>query len=394
VRSLGRGRIPAPNLAGENPQLILKLVGVSPDYGAAHLDDGSWLGIEPVEQLERQQAVRLPVPPPLDYDWRFTEATRVLLLRLIERLATHATDEIVLIGTPTLFQAARSTGMGVRCTLIDRCLATVSALAAGSREKLHTVDVLTGVLPRLSARVVMADPPWYEEFARAFLWASSQLVRNGGTVLLSAPPLGTRPGIEQEFRRLVAFANELGLELHSMDECLRYDSPPFEKNAMRAAGRSGVPIDWREGILARFEKMRDSVAARPNVESSRNNWTEHTVFGVRLLIRRWLPRALGNPRLVKIVDGDILDTVSRRDPRRELADVWTSGNRVYACSDTHTLAWILEAIRTGHGPESYVEEAFGRQLTPTERTAVIEATKQVSTVLSRELEEYALAWEL
>ena len=367
-------------------QLTLDLPDIPFAYGPGRH------GIGTMGDIQQPLVEFLPVPHPLDFDWRFDTPTRVLLLHLMQRIAVHESDELVFLGAPSLFQSAQALGMARRCTLLDACPATVSALKRSPWAKIHRVDILSGQLPQISAALVMADPPWYEEFTRAFLWVADQLVRLGGTVLLSTPPLGTRPNIEEESRRTVAFARELGLELRGLDACLRYISPPFEQNALRAASQAGVPEDWRTGVLARFDKVRPSTSGRPVVENARNNWMERTAFGVRLAFRRGQVQRIKDPRLVRIVDGDILDTVSRRDPRRKFADVWTSGNRVFACADTETLTAVVDAIRERRRPESYIEGFLRTRLARAEQEAVSEATRQVSAVLLRELEEYALAW--
>jgi hypothetical protein len=41
--------------------------------------------------------------------------------------------------------------------------------------------------------------------------------------------------------------------------------------------------------------------------------------------------------LVSLIEGDILPTVSRRDPRRRLAQVWTSGNRIFRTDNPRLL---------------------------------------------------------
>ena len=49
-----------------------------------------------------------------------------------------------------------------------------------------------------------------------------------------------------------------------------------------------------------------------------------------------------DPSLVQLVVGDVLPTVSRRDPRRSSARLWTSGNRIFGCAAPHALARLLE----------------------------------------------------
>jgi hypothetical protein len=50
---------------------------------------------------------------------------------------------------------------------------------------------------------------------------------------------------------------------------------------------------------------------------------------MRLFIKQEFQSAGGLQGLIPWIDGDVLPSVSRRDPRRRLAHVWTSGNRVF-----------------------------------------------------------------
>jgi hypothetical protein len=40
---------------------------------------------------------------------------------------------------------------------------------------------------------------------------------------------------------------------------------------------------------------------------------------------------------MSLIDGDILPTVSRRDPRRRAAQAWTSGNRIFGTGNPQLL---------------------------------------------------------
>jgi hypothetical protein len=61
---------------------------------------------------------------------------------------------------------------------------------------------------------------------------------------------------------------------------------------------------------------------------------------MRLFIRTQGKACSGQDGLVSLIEGDILPTVSRRDPRRRLADVWTSGNRIFRTGNPQL---VLEA---------------------------------------------------
>src|SRR5207248_3620298 len=95
-----------------------------------------------------------------------------------------------------------------------------------------------------------------------------------------------------------------------------------------------------------------------------------------------------SPVLRSLVPGDILPTVSRRDPRRKNATVWTSGNRIFGCDGTATLATIIDGMRAGEAPEITVGKQQGRALTTTERILVATAVEQVRDVVKWEGEEF------
>ena len=84
-----------------------------------------------------------------------------------------------------------------------------------------------------------------------------------------------------------------------------------------------------------------------------------TFLGVRWRFRSQEPPIVCRPLFVEAVPGDILDSVSRRDPRRAKADVWTSGNRIFACPNTASLELIVKALATGTRPDTYVSAVLG-----------------------------------
>ena len=378
-------------------ELVNTLPGVHPNDVAKEL---KYLGVNQLSSTKRQmnsavvkQKVQLPIPHPLDYDWRFTEESCGLLLQQIEKIAAHADSQVVFLGTPTLFRAVQDTSLAKRSFLIDASQEICSALQSKDITRVFSIDLLVDELPAINAAIIVADPPWYEEFTQAFLWASSRIALSGGIVLFSTPPVGTRPGVEQEWERVVAFAKKCGLELRDLNQCLKYASPPFEKNALRIADHPYVDSEWRPGILARFEKIRDLQVARPIVSSERVEWMEQSASGIRFRLRKKMPVAARNPVLVPLTHGEILASVSRRDPTRPLVDVWTSGNRVFACADTGTLQWIIQAIQSGDQVDTFIEKLIMRRLSSDERILVKQAEEQVSAVIEHEQEEYALKWE-
>jgi hypothetical protein len=83
---------------------------------------------------------------------------------------------------------------------------------------------------------------------------------------------------------------------------------------------------------------------------------------VRVRIRQPNLSGFADPSLVSVVPGDVLQSVSRRDSRRRLADVWTSGNRIFACQGRGVLQQILRAVAVGRSPYEAVALALERPL--------------------------------
>ncbi len=334
------------------------------------------------------------MPHPLDFDWRFSKATVRFLLRYIENLSLP-NEQVVLLGTPTILRAALEAHLNRQFLLVEANDAILQPFASSyDKAGVLKCDLFMAPLPSLSARLVTADPPWYEDYTWAFLWAASYLCARGGTVLLSKPPVGTRPDIETEWSRTIQWGEQVGLTLRDMQQgVLRYALPPFECNALGAVQQPAVGAQWRKGDFAIFERTHQCTVDRPRSPSVSQAWVEHELQGVRWRIRQEASTSFANPTLVSVVPGNILPSVSRRDGRRNLADVWTSGNRIFRCDGRHVFRTIVQALGEHVLPSEAVSGYVGRKLTLDERQQVRYAEHQVEEVVESELSEYLLAWQ-
>lgn len=324
------------------------------------------------------------MPHPLDFDWRFTGDTIGLIWQIIRELA-HPRANVALLGTPSLAAAIDPRKELGSITLHERNPNHHRSLAEGIT--FACCDVLRDHIQPASNEVVVADPPWYEPETIGFLWTASTLSRLGGHVLLSLPPVATRPGINGERERITAAAAGFGLEfLRLSDGVLRYGTPFFETNAMRAAG---VPVtnDWRLGDLAVFRRTEGECGPRPVMDTG-TAWMERSLGLTRFKLQQTTSPGFVSPVLRSLVPGDVLPSVSRRDPRRKDATVWTSGNRIFGCDGTATLATIIDGINAGEVPEFIVGMQHGRTLTTNERVLVATAVQQVRNVVKWESAEF------
>jgi hypothetical protein len=322
-----------------------------------------------------------PTPHALDSTWWFGDSSLDLLLERIERL-TAVGDRVLLLGVPTLWHYAKERSANRIFLLLDR-------ERLGPQSKVTTADLLLERPSLGKMGLIVVDPPWYPAEIRAFLLTALRNGRPGCQVLLSVPPVGTRPGVEQEWRALLAWAGSVGLRLESYEPgVLPYISPLFERNALRAAGVSSYPEQWRRGDLATFVWDGASVwsadaASTPGPEE----WSEVHFGRVRLRLRVGRTRNGGSPILREIVGGDVLPSVSRRDPRIASVAVWTSGNRVFACEDTHILGIIAQALAEDRCAVTAVVSVSGGKLGEKQTAEIERATISLSEIVAVEEQE-------
>jgi hypothetical protein len=343
----------------------------------------------------KSRLIILPVPHPLDYEWRFSDASaNELASEASSLLGSEGT--LAMLGSPSVFRAALERGVCCRPFILDRsqiiteCLREVAPV-----NSVLCCDVTQDELPVLRAGAVIVDPPWYEEYIRSFAWAACRISVPGARIFFSLPPVGTRPGVDQELEDFFSWSREaLGFELDRLAPgALPYETPAFERNALKAEGFHNVPSEWRRGDLAVFVRTPKELPGRPvtNVTESFDDgiWAEETIEGVRIRVRCGSVDDEEMPAIISIVDRDVLPTVSRRDERRKMADMWTSGNRVFRCRGLRVLRHILHALSTGATPMVDVANSLGRPLNASEAESISRVAGQILKLVHTELSEYS-----
>ena len=331
----------------------------------------------------------LPTPNPLASDWRYTRGTAGELLERVI-ISTDPTQTVALLGSPSVHKMAAIREAPRQFILLDQ---NGSLLIDDSQSLVGSIfrrcDMQHDEIDLPPVQAVLADPPWYEEETLAFLRTSARICADQGKVLLSAAPDGVRPGIRQERERIIAGAAESGLRFLGIERLvLSYATPFFEHNALRAAGFTYVAPNWRRGDLLIFERTGDSLSRlmKPPIAYSAE-WVQADIRGVTIWVRSKDQPGFIDPRLVPLVPGDILPTVSRRDDRRAAADVWTAGNRIYRCDGSNILSIILHAISVSKAPLEAVQRSLQRSLDHLEAARVEVSIAQVETIIQTELQE-------
>ncbi len=304
--------------------LVVELPGVLPDEALASLrrlpageDRDRLVRDAPTDRCGPivDQVAELPLPHPFDSEYRFDGPTAdALAAELVD--ATRAGDEILLVGTPTVALSLARSGVDRRLRFVgsDDCVTDALAAACGDR-------LAVGAGGGRAAAAALVDPPWYRAPVAAMAAVAAAGSRPGSPVWLVVPPLGARPGAEDDRATFLRAALSVGLENAGASVTVRYRTPLFELAALARQGVGRLPA-WRRGeatlLVAGAAAGRAAIAPPPRP-------CELTVAGVRLRV----VDGSGDAVLAPLVSGEVFPSVSSRAPGREAATLWTSGNRAF-----------------------------------------------------------------
>ncbi len=201
------------------------------------------------------------------------------------------------------------------------------------------------------------------------------------------PAVATRPGVLAERAGLLAFARECGLQAERIRPgALCYACPPFERHALEISGLAqAVPVTWRRGDLIEFRRTAAQRAARP-APAQDHAWREVMLNGaqIRFLDQPGAQRPPADPRLQHLAEGNVLASVSRRDPIRQHVAVWTASNRVFGCRTPRLLAVIAAALANACSVAPVVETHLGRHPSRAEQAFIAAATAQLAELARAE----------
>ena len=288
-------------------------------------------------------------PHPLDFEWRNSLTTLNFLSNFISNSNTEK-DKVLLLGMPSLFISTFLKRLPQQVVLVDKNEALLSSVSdLVKKSKNHTIiqnDVFKIDPSDLGKfNYVFIDPPWYSTHFFHFIWLASQCLEVGGSLAISLPPINIRPNIVSERQQWFLFCEQQGLYLEDLlSQRMEYVMPFFEFNALRAAGLKDILPFWRRGDLAIFKKIENKTTVRPDFQNFVSEWKECDIDGVRFRVNT--NGNINEPLLIDhIVKGDILPSVSSRDSRRQEANVWTSGNRIFNVNNPQAFLDLVELYK-------------------------------------------------
>lgn len=339
------------NLPGIYPQDVLRalhaLISKRPmEFDRALATLAASAGQERAVSISASALLGLPPPHPLDFEWRFGSGAIEALANATTTVTPHG-QAVAMVGTPTFAASAAPSRRPSPIDYFGLDAEVLRTLGVNRLREIRSIDLLSRSHPEASYATVVMDPPWYDEHLIRFIYFAAQSLAPGGHLLIAMPACGTRPGIDAENDVTLQWAERLGLRLEDVAKgALPYETPPFERSALRAAGIVNVAAEWRRGDLWTLQRIKTCSVDWPG-DIRRALWREFKFGPVRIRVDSCAESTGADPSMRSIVAGDVLSSVSRRDPRRAAARIWTTCNRVFACEAPAKFASMVEAWNNG-----------------------------------------------
>lgn len=268
-----------------------------------------------------------PSPHPLDFDWRYNEATaRGLAAGLQDR------GPILAIGAPSVVRLLDK--MEVHVTLVDR------QPFQGVRR--HFVCDAAEFVTNERYRTALVDPPWYPTQLCNWTESAAGAVGRGGTILVSVWPETTRPSAASELATILEQFSQWA-DIYRDEATLHYAIPRFELIARESRDSCELSRSPLTGELIRLE-----VRKPPPIHALREpaqQWLRFTVDDYQLAIK--CRHGHDSYRVEPLLPGGGWQWpfVSARAPGIDEIDLWSSDGEVARVgSPSHLIEVLRKAL--------------------------------------------------
>jgi hypothetical protein len=271
------------------------------------------------------EMLRPPLPHPLDFDWRYADATSLRLASML-----MSTEPVLCIGAPKVARLLEDRGIDV--TLVDR--------QPFQKVRRHLAMDVCDFEPDRRYRAALVDPPWYQVFLRSWSQSAARAVGSDGTVLLSVWPETTRPGARTELDALLSEIGDWG-EVERNVARLDYEVPLFENVARSLSEAHGLSRSPGVGELVRI-RVREA-PRRSHSGFCGTQWLRFVFDDYQLALKLEASRGTNLIERVPGVNGWLWPYVSARAPGRADIGLWSSHGEV---ARTGAPLQVAEAMRS------------------------------------------------
>lgn len=282
------------------------------------------------------QGKSLPLPHPLDAEFRFDETTAVALADFLLEKSSPG-DEILIVGAPTVAieLSDRAADRSIRFVGLKDCVTSAVSTAFDNAD-----SFALGPGMGSTATIALVDPPWYDRPVQEMMATVAAGLQLGAHALFVGPRVGTRPTARDDLSRYLDYCQQIGLAASSSDTFeIGYRTPLFEVAALEA-NCIRPPSTWRYGQASLLRKQR-SVEVSP-LSGGKGTSADEIVFdGIRL---RLVETGASDFQTTSLHEAKVFPSVSRRAPERSQFNLWTTTNRAVAV-DAAEVKKAFEEIR-------------------------------------------------
>lgn len=236
-----------------------------------------------------------------------------------------------------------------------------------------------------------------------FFRFANSLLAIEGKIICVMPPKYTRKNIEEELQDLKQYIGDLGIVTeHYFRNIVSYSTPPFERNVLKENGIYCMPKGWRTGDVLIARKINEEKTNIKPVIVEESEWEEISIGSVRYKLKtnQNLDVKSADLAIEKIYATDIYPSVKRSMSINEKRiNVWTSGNRVFYCTNIPLLYYILLEYSTRYRHYGLdickkIESSFNIRLSEKQKENIIRSLRFVEKINKKEQSEYGKWREL
>jgi hypothetical protein len=338
-------------------------------------DDQDVLGSNYFRELVRTVLRSLPEPSLVYSQWWFSEPTYSKLVDLLLRLQRHKKDSrIAFLGSSTL-GTVLSQCVSAPVAIIDVddvLLERIKTCVGGTAQRIQR-DISDPLDASLKGQfdVVVADPPWSSSTLRTFFVRSAQMLSVDGTLVISLPPVFTRPSAAADRKNLLDLARVLGLSLRTrLMSFTEYNVPAFECKAYEEHGIE-LQEPWRKGDIFVFRKQREPAGCEDIPVEANSKWDHYDYATVRLFLKKNGSMQEGPARITPVLGKNhfAYNSTSSRTQLWKHACLVSTRNQIATVSGTKHLVsilreWVIKSTDARHGLW------YPRDLPPKTRAAI------------------------
>lgn len=310
----------AAQAANSYDEFVRNLDGMYPGEGIHRLNANPFATKRIKVDIERYDSF-------LSSTWNFTTPS-----------ARHVADKVpnglsLFVGTPSVYKLMLSNSF-----LVDIENATDNV----STEIKRDFMILNAQGFKQKFNSIVFDPPWSLNEYKKWISKSIEFLSADGVLIFPIYKSHTKPSAANDRKIIESFLKEVGFEIHTDLDAIKYETPSFEKIMLN---RLNLPInDW---------KVADLITAHRNGNRGSNIWRNSYVPSDCVKVLRFEEGIVE----IRVVDGDKLDALppgftsrmvspSSRDPGNRACNVFTSDARRFQIADPIILLEKLKFVQT------------------------------------------------